>query len=97
MGKPFDRDSNCEILATVLTGEVPWCQHTHRADDIATAIRLADEFGIWKEKSMYGVKYLGVERTTVIIGRDGRVARIFPEVKIPGHVEEVESSVRALG
>ena len=59
--------------------------------------RLADEFGIWKEKSMYGVKYLGVERTTVIIGRDGRVARIFPEVKIPGHVEEVESSVRALG
>ena len=59
--------------------------------------RLADEFGIWKEKSMYGVKYLGVERTTVIIGRDGRVARIFPQVKIPGHVEEVESSVRALG
>lgn len=44
-GKPFDRDSNCEILAAVLTGEVPWCQHTHRADDIATAIRLSDEFG----------------------------------------------------
>nr|WP_198151793.1 amidohydrolase [Kibdelosporangium sp. MJ126-NF4] len=43
--KPFDRDNTMEILAKVLSGEVPWCQHTHRADDIATAIRLADEFG----------------------------------------------------
>ncbi len=44
-GKPFDRDLNSEILVRVLDGELPWCQHTHRADDIATAIRLADEFG----------------------------------------------------
>lgn len=44
-GKPFDRDSNSEILARVLDREIPWCQHTHRADDIATALRLADEFG----------------------------------------------------
>ncbi|WP_228266143.1 amidohydrolase [Microlunatus elymi] len=44
-GKPFTRDSNYEILAEVLAGEVPWCQHTHRADDIATAIRLSEEFG----------------------------------------------------
>ncbi|MEV4310875.1 amidohydrolase [Actinocrispum sp. NPDC049592] len=43
--KPFDRDPTYEVLARVLSGEVPWCQHTHRADDIATAIRLADEFG----------------------------------------------------
>jgi imidazolonepropionase-like amidohydrolase len=43
--KPFDRDNTLEALAQVLSGELPWCQHTHRADDIATAIRLADEFG----------------------------------------------------
>jgi imidazolonepropionase-like amidohydrolase len=43
--KPFDRDNTLESLAQVLSGDVPWCQHTHRADDIATAIRLADEFG----------------------------------------------------
>jgi imidazolonepropionase-like amidohydrolase len=43
--KPFERDSNSEVLVRVLDGELPWCQHTHRADDIATAIRLADEFG----------------------------------------------------
>lgn len=59
--------------------------------------RLADAFGIWKEKSMYGHKYMGVERTTVIIDRNSRVARIFPRVKIPGHVQEVERAVRALG
>lgn len=44
-GKPFDRDSTLEVLVKVLDGQVPWCQHTHRADDIATALRLADEFG----------------------------------------------------
>jgi len=58
---------------------------------------LADAYGIWKEKSLYGVKYMGVERTTVIIDRDGRIARIFPKVKIPGHVQAVEAAVRALG
>ncbi|GGT10342.1 amidohydrolase [Nonomuraea spiralis] len=43
--KPFDRDGTLEILVRVLDGELPWCQHTHRADDIATALRLAAEFG----------------------------------------------------
>jgi peroxiredoxin Q/BCP len=57
---------------------------------------LADAFGIWKEKSMYGRKYMGVERTTVVIDRKGRVARIFPKVKIPGHAQEVEGAVREL-
>ncbi len=44
-GEPFDRDLGKETLARVLAGELAWDQHTHRADDIATAIRLADEFG----------------------------------------------------
>jgi imidazolonepropionase-like amidohydrolase len=43
--KPFERDANNEILVRVLDGELPWCQHTHRADDVATAIRLSEEFG----------------------------------------------------
>ena len=58
--------------------------------------RLADEFGVWKQKSMYGLKFMGIERTTVIINRKGRIARIFPKVKVPGHVEEVEKAVREL-
>ncbi|GAB3461763.1 amidohydrolase [Actinophytocola sediminis] len=44
-GKPFERDTTQEIMLRVLERELPWCQHTHRADDIATAIRLAEEFG----------------------------------------------------
>ena len=58
--------------------------------------QFADEFGVWKEKSMYGRKYMGIERTTVIVDKKGRVARIFPKVKVPGHVEEVERAVRDL-
>jgi peroxiredoxin Q/BCP len=58
--------------------------------------KLADAFGIWKEKSLYGVKYMGVERTTVVLGRDGRIERIFPKVKVDGHVEEVEEEVRRI-
>jgi imidazolonepropionase-like amidohydrolase len=44
-GDPFDRDNTSEVLVRVLDRELPWSQHTHRADDIATALRLADEFG----------------------------------------------------
>jgi thioredoxin-dependent peroxiredoxin len=58
--------------------------------------KLADTFGVWKEKSLYGRKYMGIERTTVIIDRKGRVARIFPRVKVPGHALEVETAVRDL-
>jgi thioredoxin-dependent peroxiredoxin len=57
---------------------------------------LADAFGVWKEKSLYGRKYMGIERTTVVLDRKGRVARIFPKVQIPGHVEEVERVVREM-
>jgi thioredoxin-dependent peroxiredoxin len=58
--------------------------------------RLADAFGVWKEKSLYGRKYMGIERTTVILDKNGTVARIFPKVKVPGHVEEVERAVREM-
>jgi peroxiredoxin Q/BCP len=58
--------------------------------------KLADAFGVWKEKSMYGRKFMGIERTTVIVDRKGRVAKIFPKVKVPGHAEEVERTLRQL-
>ena len=58
--------------------------------------RLCDEFGIWKEKKLYGVTYMGVERTTVIIDGEGRVRKIFPKVNIDGHVEAVAEAVAAL-
>lgn len=49
----------------------------------------AEDYGVWKEKSMYGKKYMGVERTTFVIGPDGRIKKIFPNVKVDGHAEEV--------
>ena len=58
--------------------------------------RLADMYGIWKEKVLYGVKYWGNERTTVIVDRDGKVAKIFRKVKVPGHVQEVAEAVSQL-
>ena len=58
--------------------------------------RLADKFGIWQEKTLYGVKYMGVVRTTVIVDGEGRVRKIFPKVQVDGHVEEVAKAVASL-
>ena len=58
--------------------------------------RLADAYGIWKEKTLFGVNYMGVERTTVIIDENGRVAKIFPKVQIDGHAAAVADAVAQL-
>lgn len=58
-----------------------------------TEHRLAEAYGVWKEKSMYGRKYMGVERTTVLIDPDGRVARVWRKVKPEGHAAEVEAAL----
>jgi peroxiredoxin Q/BCP len=46
-------------------------------------------YGVWKEKSMYGRKYMGVERTTFLIGEEGKITHIFRKVKVEGHTDEV--------
>ena len=53
-------------------------------------------YGVWKEKSMYGKTYMGIERTTFLLDADGRVARIWPKVKVAGHAQDVLSAVQAL-
>lgn len=53
-------------------------------------------YGVWVEKSMYGRKYMGVERTTVLIDADGKVAKVWEKVKVPGHAEDVLQAVKAL-
>ena len=64
------------------------------ASDEATTMLQA--YGVWVEKSMYGRKYMGVERTTVLIDRDGTVAQVWTKVKVPGHAEEVLKAAQAL-
>jgi len=51
-------------------------------------------YGVWKEKSMYGRKYMGVERSTFLIDEDGNLARIWPKVKVSGHADEVLAALR---
>jgi peroxiredoxin Q/BCP len=53
-------------------------------------------YGVWKEKSMYGRKFMGVERTTLLIDREGKILRIWPKVKVRGHAEQVLEAARAL-
>ena len=53
-------------------------------------------YGVWKEKSMYGRTYMGVERSTFLIDRDGRVAEVWRKVKVAGHAEAVLKSVQGL-
>jgi thioredoxin-dependent peroxiredoxin len=50
---------------------------------------VSEAYGVWAEKSMYGKKYFGIARTTFIIDKDGKIAKIFPKVKPAGHAEEV--------
>ena len=58
--------------------------------------RISNAFGTWVEKSMYGRKYMGMERATYLIGADGRVLRAWRKVKVPGHAQEVLESAREL-
>ena len=58
--------------------------------------KVSDAFGTWVEKSMYGRKYMGMERSTFLIGRDGVVAKAWRKVKVPGHAAEVLKAAKAL-
>lgn len=53
-------------------------------------------YGVWAKKSMYGRNFMGVVRTTFLIGPDGRIKKVWPKVKVPGHTEEVLEAAQAL-
>ena len=55
-----------------------------------------EQMGVWVEKSMYGKKYMGIERATFLIGKNGKVAKVWRNVKVPGHVEAVLAAVQEL-
>jgi thioredoxin-dependent peroxiredoxin len=58
--------------------------------------KMLDAYGVWGEKSMYGRRYMGITRTTFLIGPDGRIAQVWPKVKVPGHAEAVLEAAKAL-
>ena len=55
---------------------------------------VVEKYGVWKEKSMYGKKYMGIERTTFIIDENGKIRNIFSKVKVAGHVEELIEALK---
>lgn len=63
------------------------------ADEEQKVVR---DYGVWKEKSMYGKTYMGTERTTFLIDREGIVRKVWPKVKVEGHIDEVLEAVRSL-
>ena len=58
--------------------------------------RMLEAYGVWQEKTLYGRKFLGIVRTTFLIGPDRRIARVWPRVAVDGHAEEVLAAVKAL-
>ena len=57
---------------------------------------VCERYVVWKEKSMYGKKFMGIERSTFLIAADGRIARVWRKVKVPGHVDDVLDAAKAL-
>ena len=58
--------------------------------------RMLEAYGVWQEKSMYGRKFMGIVRTTFLIGPDQRIAQVWPKVSVAGHAEEVLAAAQAL-
>ena len=56
-----------------------------------------DAFGTWVEKKLYGKTYMGIDRSTFLFGADGRLARAWRKVRVPGHAEQVLDAVKTLG
>ena len=56
---------------------------------------VCEAYGVWKEKSMYGRKFMGIERATFLIGADGMITHVWPKVKVKGHAAEVLDAARA--
>lgn len=58
--------------------------------------KVTEDYGVWVEKSMYGKTYMGIQRATFLIAPDGKIAKVWPKVRVKGHVEDVLNSLREL-
>ncbi|MBL8909142.1 MAG: thioredoxin-dependent thiol peroxidase [Archangium sp.] len=57
---------------------------------------VAEKYGAWGEKSLYGRKFMGIIRSTWLVGKDGKVAKVWPKVKVAGHVDDVLEAIKSL-
>jgi peroxiredoxin Q/BCP len=56
--------------------------------------RVCEAYGVWKEKNLYGLKYMGIERTTVVIDEAGKIKNVYPKVSVKGHVDQVMEDLK---
>ena len=101
-----DQHSKLEKAGAVVLGVSPDAEKTHLkfAGKFGLPFTLladpehevAEKYGSWGEKTLYGRKYLGIIRSTFLIGGDGKVAKVWPKVKVAGHVDEVLEAVKSL-
>jgi peroxiredoxin Q/BCP len=95
------RGARAEILG-VSADPVPAQDAFKKKRELAIALAsdethtMLEAYGVWREKSMYGRKFMGVVRATFLIGPDGRLARVWPKVSVNGHAEEVLAAARTL-
>jgi peroxiredoxin Q/BCP len=95
-----------EAQGAVILGVSPDDQASHRkfADKFTLPFplvadpdhRIAEAYGVWKEKTNYGKTYMGIERTTFVIDRDGNIAKFYPRVKVDQHADKVLEFVKTL-
>lgn len=95
------RAAGAEVLG--ISPDSAASHHKFRQKHGLTVRLLADEaksaagaYGVWVEKSMYGRKYMGVERSTFLVNKKGKLAKIWRNVRVPGHVDEVLEATRGL-
>jgi thioredoxin-dependent peroxiredoxin len=100
----FQKLENAGIVVLGISRDTPKAQKKFKEKYHLPYTLLADvdetvsnQFGVLKEKNMYGKKVMGIERTTFVIGPDQRLARIFPKVKPEGHAEEVLAALQPTG
>ena len=102
-----DHLSELETLNTVVLGVSKDGQKSHRnfhekyelgfhilSDE---DMQVMQEYGVWQEKSMYGRKYMGTVRATFLIDENGRIAKVWPKVKVAGHVDAVREAIAVVG
>lgn len=98
------RQQDFDSIQTLVVGISPDAPESHRRfrekHELSVILasdeekRAAQAYDVWKERSMYGRTFMGVERSTFLIDRDGKVARLWRNVKVPDHVDEVLAAAR---
>jgi thioredoxin-dependent peroxiredoxin len=94
-------------LGTEVVGISPDSPESHRKFTAKHALnfallsdvsnRISKLYGVYKKKSLYGREFMGIERTTFVIGRDGVIHKVFPKVKVEGHTAQVIAALKELG